>query len=136
MSHHTGFMDSTTLNPFLKVYLVEDSEIIRQRLRQLLGAIDHVQIVGEAEDSASALEGIADTHADLAIIDLHLAHSSGLTVLRGLARHEPPVISIVLTNYATPEFKRECTAAGAQYFFDKTNEYDLIRQVVRHIVEA
>ena len=136
MNRHTGFMESTILNSSLKVYLVEDSELIRQRLRQLLGAIDNVLIVGEAENSASALEGIRDTHADVAIIDLHLAQGSGLTVLRGLTVRQPQVISIVLTNYATPEFKRECMTAGARYFFDKTNEFDLIRQTIRHIVGA
>jgi two-component system response regulator DevR len=129
-------MDSTCLNPPLKIYLVEDSVIIRQRLRQLLGAIEHVQVVGEAEDSAPALEGIAQTHADVAVIDMQLAHSSGLAVLRGLAGHGHAVVCIVLSNYATPEFKRECLAAGAQYFFDKTNEFDLVRQTIGKIAAA
>jgi two-component system, NarL family, response regulator DevR len=129
-------METQSPPQLLKVYLVEDSEIIRQRLHQLLGSIATIQIVGEAEDAGPALEGIDATHAEVAVIDMQLAHSSGLTVLRGLANRAPQVIAIVLTNYATPEFKRECLAAGAQYFFDKTNEFDLVRQTLRNIATA
>jgi len=128
-------MDSTTLTRTLKVYLVEDSELIRQRLRQLLDALDYLRIVGEAGDSTAALAGIADSQAEVAIIDLHLASGSGLTVLKGLAQQCRPVASIVLTNHATAEFKRECLAAGARYFFDKTNEFHLVRQAIRHLAD-
>jgi two-component system response regulator DevR len=129
-------METHSPNPLLKVYLVEDSEIIRQRLHQLLGSIAAIQIVGEAEDAGPALEGINATQAEVAVIDMQLAHSSGLTVLKGLANRKPRVIAMVLTNYATPEFKRECLAAGAQYFFDKTNEFDLVRQTIRDLAAA
>jgi len=115
---------------------VEDSGIIRQRLHRLLGAIEQVQIVGEAEDAEPALLGIFETQADVAIIDMQLAHSSGLAVLRELAHRDVTVVSIILTNYATPEFKRECLAAGAHYFFDKTSEFDLVKQTIQHIAAA
>lgn len=127
------FMETTNAPPSLKVFLVEDSALIRQRLRRLIGSVAHVDIVGEAEDADSALEGIHASRADIAVVDLHLNGSHGLALLKGLAQQEPQVVAIVLTNYATPEFKRECLSAGARYFFDKTNEFDLVRQTIRSI---
>jgi len=129
-------MDSSTLTRPLKVYLVEDSELIRQRLRQLLGMIQPVQIVGEASDSATALKGIAESGTDIAIVDLHLVNSSGLTVLKELSRCAPHVAAIVLTNSATAEFKKQCLAIGARYFFDKTREFDLVGQAIQQIADA
>ncbi len=126
-------METTTAPPTLKVFLVEDSALIRQRLHRLLASVAHVDIVGEADDADSALDGIHASHADIAVVDLHLNGSHGLTLLRGLAAHEPQVVAIVLTNYATPEFKSECLSAGARYFFDKTNEFELVRQTIRNI---
>lgn len=128
-------MNSTTPKYPLKVYLVEDSELIRLRLRQLLGSLERVRIVGEAGDAGAALAGIARSHADVAVVDLHLATGSGLALLKQLAIREPRVVSMVLTNHATAQFKRECLNAGARYFFDKTNEFDLVRQTIRRIVE-
>ncbi|WP_175425529.1 response regulator [Trinickia violacea] len=120
----------------MKVFLVEDSEMIRRRLRKLVGAIDGVLIVGEAEDSDTALDGIAEAAADIAIVDLHLARGSGLALLKKLAERASPVVSIVVTNNPRPEYKHECLAAGAQHFFDKSTELDLVRRTIRAIVEA
>jgi DNA-binding NarL/FixJ family response regulator len=128
-------MNSRTVQLPLKVFLVEDSSLIRQRLRQLLGSLDGVSIIGEADQSDIALGEIGSLQADVAVVDLHLAQGSGLKLLKGLAQHEPQVVPIVLTNHASSEFKRECLAAGARYFFDKTNEFDLVRQTIRQIVE-
>ncbi|QCP48903.1 response regulator transcription factor [Trinickia violacea] len=129
-------MKSTSASPPVKVFLVEDSEMIRRRLRKLVGAIDGVLIVGEAEDSDTALDGIAEAAADIAIVDLHLARGSGLALLKKLAERASPVVSIVVTNNPRPEYKHECLAAGAQHFFDKSTELDLVRRTIRAIVEA
>jgi len=120
----------------VKVFLVEDSEMIRRRLRKLVGAIDGVLIVGEAEDSDTALDGIAKAAADIAIVDLHLAKGSRLALLKKLAERALPVVSIVVTNNPRPEYEHECLAAGAQHFFDKSTELDLVRRTIRGIVEA
>jgi len=128
-------METRTAHAPLKVFLVEDSALIRERLRRLLSSVTHVDIVGEAEDASTALTAIQSCHPDIAVVDLHLNGSHGLTVLKGLAAGAPEVVAMVLTNYATPEFKRECLSAGARYFFDKTNEFDLVRQTIRSIAE-
>jgi two-component system, NarL family, response regulator DevR len=106
-----------------KVYLVEDSALIRERLVAMLRTLKHIEIVGEAEAAEAALLGIKASGPDVVIVDLQLASGSGLSVLRQLHDFAPDIVPIVLTNHSLPPFRAECLAAGAKYFFDKTTEF-------------
>lgn len=95
--------------------------------------IKGVQIVGVAEEPLPALDGIERTSADLVVMDLHLTGGTGMELLRGLAQSRSPVITIVLTNHSDNGFRQACLANGAQYFFDKTSEFDLACNTIRQI---
>jgi two-component system response regulator DevR len=120
----------------LKIFLVDDSPQVRRRIAALIGAIEGAKIVGEAEDASDALSGIAATDADVVIVDLRLTGGSGLDVLAGLARSGRPVITIVLTNYSSAVIREACLSAGANYFFDKTSEFNLARDVIERIART
>jgi two-component system response regulator DevR len=122
--------------PPLKVFLVEDSMLVRNRLAALIHPIGEARIVGEAEDAGAALARIADSGADVVIVDLRLTDSNGLDLLAALARSARPVVKIVLTNYSTQAFREASLAAGADYFFDKTSEFDLARDTIARIARA
>ncbi|HVK56285.1 MAG TPA: response regulator [Burkholderiales bacterium] len=117
----------------MKVYLVEDSPFIRERLSELLREIPKVVICGEAETPADALLGIEATQPEVVVIDMQLAGGSGLSVLRELQRIAPAAAPIVLTNYAFPQFRLQCLFAGAMYFFDKTAEFGKVREAIETI---
>ena len=128
--------EGARFSAMLKIFLVEDSPLVRQRIAALIGAIKGVEIVGEAEDASDALSGIAATDADVVILDLRLTRGSGSDVLAGLARSRQPVITIVLTNYSSAMVREACLSAGANYFFDKLSEFDLARDVIESIAHA
>lgn len=114
----------------LKTYLVEDSPIIRDQLIATLEELVPVCVVGTAEDEATAVRWLreASEPVDLVIVDLFLKTGSGLGVLRsaqGLLRRPR---MIVLSNYASPEMRRQCLMLGADGVFDKSNEIDLLFQ--------
>jgi two-component system, NarL family, response regulator DevR len=69
-------------------------------------------------------------------VDLRLTGGSGLDVLAGLARSSRPVITIVLTNYSSAVIREACLSAGANYFFDKTGEFNLALDVIERIARA
>ena len=125
------------MNPhaMLKVFLVDDSPLVRRRLAALFDALPGVTIVGEAEESDAALHGIRATGADLAIVDLHLAGGNGMTVIESLANGTPRILTMVLTNHSSPAFRTACHDAGADYFFDKTFEHELVRDTVRRLAK-
>lgn len=120
----------------LKIFLVEDSVLVRRRIAALIGRIEGVKIVGEAEESRAALAGIAASAADVVIVDLRLTDGSGLDVLARLARSSRPIVTIVLTNYSSAAFRSAYLSTGANYFFDKTSEFALARDTIERIARA
>lgn len=112
------------------VFIVEDSEVIRERLAGMLGEIKGVKVVGEAETPGDALAGILRTRPDSVLLDLHLIGGSGLEVLRQARPQTPGTVFIVLTNHANAQYRRACMQAGAAYFFDKSHDIDKVRDVI------
>lgn len=126
-------MNSSPSLPVLRVFLVEDTISIRKRVAARFAAIEGVQVVGEAEEPGPALVGIGSTDTDVVVMDLHLTGGTGMELLRGLAQSRPPVITIVLTNHSGNGFRQACLANGAQYFFDKTSEFELACHTIKRI---
>ena len=126
-------MNSSPDNLNLRVFLVDDAVSVRRRMAVLLGALDGVEIVGEAEESSTALMGVETGAADLVVTELHLSAGTGMELLASLAKRMPHVIAIVLTNHSGAWFRRACLMSGAHYFFDKTSEFDLARSTIQRI---
>ncbi|WP_269501432.1 response regulator [Burkholderia sp. IMCC1007] len=120
----------------LRVFLVDHAVAVRQRIALRVGAIGGVVVVGEAEDGHDALTHIRGSHADVVIVDLRLADGSGLDLIGMLSKAVPRVVTIVLTNHSAAAFREACAAAGADYFFDKTAEFDAACRVIESLVHA
>ena len=117
---------SPALPPPLSCFIVEDSPIIRQNLIATLEEMLPMQVVGTAEDAASALQWMQSpgAHCDLMIIDIFLKAGTGLEVLRHAHAMQPDAHLVVLTNYATPDMRRRCAELGAHRVFDKSAELE------------
>ena len=109
----------------IKIYLVEDSSIIRDNLIDALHESAPIDIVGCADDERSAVAWFRDgNECDLVIIDIFLKGGSGLGVLKTLDADVAAPPRIVLSNHATPEVRKKCQELGAVKVFDKSNELD------------
>ncbi|MBP6251587.1 MAG: response regulator transcription factor [Rubrivivax sp.] len=114
----------------LKIFLVEDSPVIRDNLIAALEELVPVQVVGAAEDEAMALRWLRESGepVDLVIVDMFLNGGSGLGVLRAVKAMPTRPHMVVLSNYAGPEIRRECLALGAERVFDKSTEIEALFQ--------
>jgi len=120
--------------PPLRVFLVEDSPIIRERLTESLTAPGRIEIVGHADTEQAAIAALAGAQWDALVLDLQLRQGTGLGVLKSIAGARPDGSKvIVLTNYAIPQFRDRCVALGADYFFDKSREYYRVRSVLEEM---
>ncbi|MEM5331010.1 response regulator transcription factor [Paraburkholderia sp. JHI2823] len=128
-------MNASPVRQCLQVFLVEDATTVRRKIAEALSAIPDVAVIGEAEDAASALTGIAQSGADVAVVDLRLASGSGIELLTRLAREQPSVVTVVLTNHAGAPFRTACLRAGAHYFFDKTSEFEAACEAIDALVK-
>ncbi|MBT7066014.1 MAG: response regulator transcription factor [Verrucomicrobia bacterium] len=82
----------------MRILVVDDSEAIRQRLVLLLNEISGVEIVGQAETVAQAIDALRQLKPDAMTLDLRLPDGNGLDVLRLIQRERLPTAVIVLTN--------------------------------------
>jgi DNA-binding NarL/FixJ family response regulator len=110
----------------LRTYLVEDSSVIRDNLVGLLNDIVPVDVLGNAEDEAAAIDWLQNhgQECDLVILDIVLKAGSGLGVLAACHDRVGTAKWIVLSNHATPEMRQKCLEYGADAVFDKSNEID------------
>jgi DNA-binding NarL/FixJ family response regulator len=115
----------------LRVLLIEDSPLIRERLAESIAEPGRIEIVGQADSEQAAIGMLAAAPWDAMVLDLQLRHGTGLGVLRALISRRPPNVKvIVLTNYAFPQYRAKSMALGADYFFDKAREYHRVREVL------
>ncbi len=122
----------------LKTYVVEDSPLIRESLIATLEELGPVEVVGSAEDEATAVHWVSNhsDEVDLIIVDLFLKQGSGLGVLRTVNQIAQHCTMVVLSNYATQDIRRKCLEAGADQVFDKSHEIDALIQYCARLAAA
>lgn len=123
-----------TARTHLRVLIVEDSADMRSRLTGLLQEVPDVEIVGEAEDEASALALYDEHKPDAAILDIRIRNGSGIAVLDHIKQHNPGCAVVMLTNCTQLEFRQRCLAAGANHFLEKSREFSRITAVFRQLL--
>ena len=119
---------STTRTRRPRVFVVEDSRLVRERLIGLLAGV--AQPAGVADNAEDAITGILAARPDAVVLDLRLAHGSGFDVLRALRAKAPGIAVYLLTNDTAPQLRRLAGALGARGFFDKTHEFHRVRDVL------
>jgi CheY-like chemotaxis protein len=110
----------------LKVMIVDDALIVRERFSQILNENHAVEIVGQAADAKQAMRILPTAQPDVMLLDLRLPDGSGLCVLRQLREAGSTCQVMMLTSDPYPHCRERCLAAGADYFFDKTEEFEQV----------
>ncbi|HEY6966295.1 MAG TPA: response regulator transcription factor [Burkholderiales bacterium] len=114
-----------------EVFLVEDSPLLRKRVEAMIASIPGAALVGHAADTAGAIEGIVAARPKAVVLDLRLAaEGSGFDVLRAVRERLPEVAFYVLTNFANEAYRQMAEKLGARGFFDKSNEFEKLHQVL------
>lgn len=110
----------------MKVFIADDSEILRELLVEKLSQLPNVNIVGEAKDVATAMQMIDRIEFNLAIYDIHMPNGSGIDLMKFTKKKYPTTKIIMMTNYSIGDYKKRSLEAGANYFFDKSDMDDMI----------
>lgn len=117
----------------LRVLLVEDSPRIATMLRDMLESDGGVRVVEVVSDEQSAIRQAQLAEIDVMILDLQLAKGTGFGVLSQLRDKRP--VTVVLTNYALPEYRRRALALGAEYFLDKSKDLEKLQSIMTDLRE-
>jgi DNA-binding NarL/FixJ family response regulator len=118
----------------LRVLLVEDSELLAERLREVLGQIAGVEVVGTVMDESTAVAMARERDIHVLILDLQLKQGTGFGVMRSLGADRPAII--VFTNYALPEYRRRAEQLGVEYFLNKSLDFERLPEVIRTLAQS
>ncbi|HQW20555.1 MAG TPA: response regulator transcription factor [Rhodocyclaceae bacterium] len=117
----------------MKVFVVEDSPIVQERLLAMLSDLHQVEVAGVADNTDDAVSDILRLRPDAVVLDIKLRVGSGIEVLKEIRRLGSQSATIMLTNHANEEFRRHCMALGADYFYDKTCEFEMVTEALKQI---
>ncbi len=117
----------------VKILIVDDSVVVRDRLRAMLSEITEPENISQAEDVAEAIGSFQKLNPEVVILDIRMPGGSGIDVLREIKKGNQPPLVMVLTNYPYPQYRRKYINAGADYFFNKSTEFDKVTEVLRHM---
>ncbi len=114
----------------IKVFLLDDHEIVRRGVRDMLEAEPDITVVGEAGTAASALARIPALRPDVAVLDVRLPDGDGVTVCREIRSRMPEVACLMLTSFSDDEALFDAIMAGAAgYVLKQIRGTDLIGAV-------
>jgi DNA-binding NarL/FixJ family response regulator len=120
-------MNGYTMN----VLIVDDSPQVRRSLARLLGTLRGVTVAGEAGSVWEAIEMAARTKPDAVILDIRLPGGDGFEVLRAIKKEQQAPLVLMLTNYASESYRQKSLREGADYFFDKSTEFENMLEVLK-----
>jgi DNA-binding NarL/FixJ family response regulator len=106
----------------LKVFIADDSVVVRGRLKEALEDLGSVKIIGESGNAEQAIADIHRLDPQVVIIDIRMPGGGGLPVLKDLKTRTPTRVAIILTSFPYEQYRATYLAAGADYFFDKTTD--------------
>lgn len=115
----------------LGVLLVEDSPRIAERLRELLVQDAGVRVLATVDDESSAIRALGELPVDLLILDLQLREGTGFGVLEAVGERRPT--TIVMTNYALPQYRERARALGVDHFLNKANDFERLPEIVAQV---
>lgn len=120
----------------MNIFIADDSSVLIDRLSDLVREVPGVTLVGSAGEAPEAGRAILELRPDAVILDLQMKNGNGLEVLEAIKSIHPETIVIVLTNYPYPQYRRKCFAAGADYFLDKSSEFQKIPEILREYMRV
>jgi DNA-binding NarL/FixJ family response regulator len=119
----------------MKVLLADDSKLILERLQEMVGIYRQVEIVGSCSNGIDTLEALRTLKPDLAIVDIKMPGLSGLEVLNEIRKEDKIVKFIILTFYSSDYHRQMAIQAGADYFFNKVDDFEKVSQLVEDLAK-
>jgi two-component system, NarL family, response regulator DevR len=116
----------------IRVFLLDDHEIVRRGLRELLESEDGIEVVGEAGTVEDAVTRVPATRPDVAVLDVRLPDGNGVEACRDIRSAHPEVRCLMLTSFADDEALFDSIMAGASgYLLKQVRGADLVDSVRR-----
>lgn len=117
----------------MKIFIADDSEIIRERLQEMLTNCLNVELIGICDNGTDALEALRTLNPDVAIIDLKMPGLNGLEVITEIRKENKILKIVLLTFHAAAYYRDMAIEAGADYFFSKADEFEKLELLIEEL---
>jgi len=107
--------------------------VVRDRLLAMISELPNVEVVGQADVAFEAIHSIRRLRPAVVVLDISMPGGSGMYVLETVKKDRPGPMVIMLTNFAHEPYRQKCLQLGADYFFDKSTEFERVTQVLRDL---
>jgi DNA-binding NarL/FixJ family response regulator len=118
----------------MHVLIVDDSAIVRLRVAEMVESVEHVAVVGQAPGATQAIVALHELRPDLVILDIQMPDGDGVAVLEAAKQLDPAPTVMMLTNYVDESYRSRCRAAGADFFLDKSKQFEQIPGILRGLM--
>lgn len=117
----------------IRVLIVDDHPMIRKGLRSVLSSFADITVVGEAEDSESALGAVAQFSPEVLLLDIQLTGESGVALTSKILKQAPETKILVLTAYSNDEYVTGALQAGAYGYLLKSSYGEAVVDAIRQV---
>jgi DNA-binding NarL/FixJ family response regulator len=121
--------------PKIKVMIVDDHEVVREGLKQLLEIGDGLEVIAQASSGLKCLEMLEKVSPDLIFMDVRMPGISGIETTRLVHQKYPAIKIIMLTIYEDDQYVTEAIQAGAQAYVLKKVQREELVKIVQHVME-
>lgn len=118
----------------MRIVIADDSNLIRERLQDLLRSFGQIEVVGAYNNGTDALKALRKLKPDLAIVDIKMPGLSGLEVLKEIRKENKTLQFIILTLHGTEYYRQQAIAEGANYYLSKVDDFEKIEFVINEIL--
>ena len=129
-------MAHTPSSEIVRVMIVDDHEIVRRGIAEIIDRADGLDVVAEAGSRAEAVRRAELVRPDVILVDLQLPDGTGIELMQELRDSVPQALPIVLTSFDDDEALAEALAAGARAYLLKTVHGAEISDVVRAVASG
>lgn len=117
----------------MKIVIADDSDMLRERIKETLKNIENVDIVGEAKTGTEAIKIIQEKNPDFVLLDIRMPELNGIEVLKKIKNLERKIKVCIFTNYPYMQYQQKCAEEGADYFFDKNVNIQEIKNLIEQL---
>ena len=122
------------MNVPIRVLLVDDHIMMRQGLRSIITAYDHLEVVGEASDGAEAIELAQRLDPDVVVMDINMPKMDGIEATRRIKANQPTTVVIGLSVNQSIDTEHKMKAAGASAYLTKEGAVDTLCHAIEQAV--
>ena len=112
------------------VLIVDDSNLIVQRLKEMLEELQTVDEILYAYNFSDAVSILTQTTPSIILLDINLPDTSGIELLRMVKQKYPTIMVTMVTNQSNSYYRDLCKKLGADYFVDKSTAFDIIPGII------